>query len=53
MCWLQALVVMLACVGMLGKLVEVGPIYAVDGTCPSFCLEGVLNVDKHGFLDGP
>ena len=40
MCWLQALVVMLACVGILGKLVEVGPIYAVDGTCPSSCLEG-------------
>ena len=28
----------LACTGMLVRLVEVGPIYAVVGTCPDFCL---------------
>ena len=47
------LAVMLVCVGMLVKLVEVGPIYAAAGTFPGFCLRGVLNADEHGLLDGP
>ena len=40
MCWHWVLVVVLACVGMFVKLVEVGPIYAVAGICPSFCSKG-------------
>ena len=53
MCWQWMLVVVLVCVGTLVKLVEVGPIYVVVGTCPGFCLRGVLNVDEHGLLGGP
>ena len=43
----------LVCVGTLVKLEEVDPICAVAGIFPGFCLRGVLNVDEHGFLDGP
>ena len=53
MSWQWMLVVVLVCVGMLVKIVEVGPIYAAAGTFPGFCLRGVLNVDEHGLLDGP
>ena len=53
MCWWWMLAVVLACTRTLVRLVEVGPIYAAVGTCPGFCLGGVLSVDKHSFLDGP
>ena len=32
----------LACAGTLVRLVEVGPIYVVVGTCPDLCLGGSL-----------
>ena len=40
MSWQWMLVVVLVCVGTLVKLVEVGPICAVAGIFPGFCLGG-------------
>ena len=46
------LAAVLACAGTLVRPVADDPIYAVVDIFPNFCW-GVLNTDKHSFLDGP